>query len=194
MSAVSAKHLILMSYKWWLLVAVFLFGIGLALGLATPGGILGLASEDIAALEELADFVAPLPQALIFVFIFIKNVFAILMSFILSPFFCVVPVIALVINGGLIGLVSTSVIQEKSLGYALAGLLPHGILEFPALIMGEAVALSFGTTVILALLKKERRNLLLPNLRGNLKYLVIALILLLPAAIIETYVTPLLLD
>ena len=194
MSAVSAKQLILMSYKWWLLVAIFLFGIGLALGLATPGGILGVPSEDIVALEELADFVAALPQALVFIFIFIKNVFAILTSFILSPVFCLVPVIALVINGGLIGLVSTSVIQEKSLGYVLAGLLPHGIFEFPALIMGEAVALSFGTAVMLALLKKERRNLLLPNLRRNLRYLVIALILLLPAAIIETYVTPLLLD
>ncbi len=183
-----------MSYKWWLLVAIFLFSIGLALGLATPGGILGVPSEDIAAFEELADFVTPLPQALIFVFIFIKNVLVILMSFVLSPFLCLVPVIALFINGGIIGLVSTSVIQEKSLGYLLAGLLPHGILEFPALIMGEAVALSFGTAVILALFKKERRDLLLPNLRRNLRYLVIALILLLPAAIIETYVTPLLLD
>lgn len=194
MSVVPPKQLILMSYKWWLLVAVFLFGIGLALGLATPGGILGVPSEDIAALEELADFVAPLPQVLVFIFIFIKNVLVILTSFVLSPVFCLVPVIALVLNGGLIGLVSTSVIQEKSLGYVLAGLLPHGIFELPALIMGEAVALSFGTAVILALLKKERGNLVLPNLRRNLKYLVIALILLLPAAIIETYVTPLLLD
>jgi len=182
-----------MSYKWWLIVAIFLFGIGLALGLAIPTSSPGLPSEDIAALEKLADFLPSLPQVFVFVFIFLKNVLAVLISFALSPVFCLVPVIALLINGGLIGLVSTSVIQEKSLGYLLAGLLPHGILELPALIMGEAVALSFGTAVILALFKKEGKNLLLPNLRRNLRYLVIALILLLPAAIIETYVTPLLL-
>ncbi len=180
-----------MSYKRWLFVAIFLFGIGLALGLATPTGILSLSSEDIAALKKLADFLAPLPKASVFIFIFIKNVSAVLISFALSPVFCLVPVIALIFNGGLIGLVSTTVIQEKSLGYLLAGLLPHGIFELPALIMGEAVALSFGTAVMLALFKKERRNLLLPNLRHNLRYLALALALFLLAAITETYITPL---
>ncbi len=183
-----------MGYKRWLFVAIFLFGIGLVLGLATPTGIDGLLPEDIAALEELADFFAPLPQSTVFVVILIKNVSAILISFALSPIFCLVPVVALTFNGWLIGLVSAAVIQEKSLGYLLAGLLPHGIFELPALIMGEAVAFSFGTAVILALFRKERRNLLLPNFRRNLRYLGLALILLLPAAIIETYVTPLFLS
>ena len=85
------------------------------------------------------------------------------------------------------------VIQEESLGYLLAGLLPHGIFELPAFILGEAAALSFGTMAIVALFRKEGRNLLLPNLKQNSRYLMIALALLLPAAIIEAYVTPLLL-
>jgi len=180
-----------MSYKRWLFVAIFLFGIGLILGLATPASINGLLSEDVAALEELAEFLAPLPQSTVLVFILIKNVSAVLISFVLSPIFCLVPVIALIVNGWLIGLVSSIVIQEKSLGYLLAGLLPHGIFELPALIMAQAVALSFGTALILALFKKERRNLLLPNLKQNLRYLIVALALFLPAAIIETYITPL---
>ena len=182
-----------MSYKRWIFLAVFLFGIGLVWGLATPMSIISIFSEDVAALEELADFLTPLPQASVFVLIFIKNVSAVLISFVLSPIFCLVPVLALIINGGFLGSVSTLVIQEESLGYLLTGLLPHGILELPALIMGEAVALSFGVAVTLALFKKERRNLLLPNLRQNLRYLIVAFTLFLPAAIIETYVTPLLL-
>ena len=100
---------------------------------------------------------------------------------------------ALTVNGWLLGFISVMVSQEKSVGFVLAGLLPHGIFELPALILGEAAALSFGAVVILALFKKERRSLLLPSLKQNLKYLMIALALLLPAAIIETYVTPLLL-
>jgi len=183
-----------MSYKRWLLIAIFLFGIGLVLGLATPASIVGVLSEDVAAFEEFAEVLAPLPQSSIFVFIFIKNVSAVLLSFAFSPIFCVMPVLALAVNGWLLGWVSTMVIQEKSLGYLLAGLLPHGIFELPALIMGEAVALSFGTAVILAVFKKEKRNLLLPNLRQNLKYLTIALALFLIAAIIEAYLTPLLLS
>ena len=180
-----------MNYKRWLLIAACLFGIGLVLGLTTSTGIAGLLAEDIAALEELAESLGELPQLAVFVVILVKNASALLISFAFSPIFCLVPLIALILNGWLLGLVSTAVIQEKSLGYLLAGVLPHGIFEIPALIMGEAVAFSFGTAVLLALFKKERRNLLLLNVRQNLRYLIVALALLLPAAIIETYVTPL---
>jgi stage II sporulation protein M len=89
--------------------------------------------------------------------------------------------------------VSTIIAQEKSIGFVLAGLLPHGVFELPALILGEAAALSFGVAAMLALFKKERRSLLLPNLKQNLIYILIAFALLLPAAIIEAFVTPLLL-
>jgi len=59
--------------------------------------------------------------------------------------------------------------------------------------LGEAAALSFGAVTILALFRKERRNLLLPSFKRNLRYLMVALVLLVPAAIIEIYITPLLL-
>ena len=181
-----------MSYKRWIFIAIAIFGIGLVLGLVTPSSIASLISEEIVALEELGASLVPF-SIFTLVFIFIKNVVALLVSFVLSPILCLAPILALTANGWLISFALASVAQEKSLGYVLAGLLPHGVLELPALIMAQAAALSFGTMAMLALIKKERRSLLLPNLKQNLKYLVIALALLLPAAIIETYVTPLLL-
>ena len=72
---------------------------------------------------------------------------------------------------------------------ALAGLLPHGVLEIPAIVMGEAAALSFGVSVMAALFSRVKRAMM-PRFRQDLKYLLIALILLVPAAIIETFVTP----
>ena len=181
-----------MNFQRWLFLAIFLFGAGLVWGLTfsidTPGPL----AENVDSLKKLSDFLLPLPQTSIFVFIFLKNVVAVLVGFALSPFFCLVPAMALVLNGGLLGLVSSSVVQEKSLGFLLAGILPHGIFEIPAFIIGEAAALSFGTAVMLAVVKKERRKLLLPNLRQNARYLALAVVLLFPAAIIETYVTPLL--
>ena len=179
-----------MGYKWWLIIAIALFVVGLVLGLCTPTSLAGPASQEVNALEQLADFLASLPRWSLFLIIFLKNVTAVLFSFILSPFFCLVPILALTVNGWLIGVVSAAVIEGKSVTYLLAGLLPHGILELPALIMGEAVALSFGVTVMLAIFRRERRGLILPSLRQNAKYLAIALGLFLPAAIIETYLTP----
>lgn len=175
-------------------MATFFFTAGLILGLASSAGIEDLFAQDIAALEGLAELLTPLPQSSFLAMVLIKNISALSISLVLSPIFLLVPLIALTFNGGLIGLVSAAVIQQESLGYLLAGMLPHGIFELPALIMGEAVALSFGTAVILAIFKKEKRSQLLPNVKSNLRYLGIALALLVLAAIMETYVTPLFLS
>ncbi len=182
-----------MSYKWCILIAVCLFSVGLVLGLMPPAGITGFISEDITAIGQFADILASFPPALIALLIFLKNASALLLSFVLSPILCLVPILALTANGALLSFISVIVVQEESLGFLLAGLLPHGILELPALIIGEAAALSFGAMVIVALFKKETKSLLLPSLKQNLRYLVIAFALLVPAAIIETFVTPLLL-
>lgn len=181
-----------MSYKRWIFIAVFLFGIGFALGLATPAGIASLLSEEISAIKQFSSILVPF-NALTALLILAKNASALLLSFFFSPILCLAPILALTLNGWLLAFVSTLVIQQESLGYVLAGLFPHGIFELPALILGEAAALSFGAMAILALFKKERRKLLPLSLKQNLRYLMLALALLLPAAIIETYVTPLLL-
>ncbi|HUU64912.1 MAG TPA: stage II sporulation protein M [Dehalococcoidales bacterium] len=179
-----------MSYKKWIFIAVGLFAIGIALGLAMPANIAGLLTDDLAALEAFASILGPFKVTTALI-IFLKNVSALLVSFLFSPLLCLVPILALTVNGWLLSFVSVIVVQEESLGLLLAGLLPHGIFELPALIIGEAAALSFGTMTIVALIAKNRRSQLLPNLKRNLRYLVIACALLLPAAIIETYITPL---
>jgi stage II sporulation protein M len=186
-----------MRYKYWILIAIGLFVTGLVIGLgisaAMPASIARLFSEELSALEELAATFGPF-QATTAIFIYFKNASVLLLSFIFSPILCVVPVLVLVFNGSLISLLSVMVVEQESIGLLLAGLLPHGIFEIPAIIIGEAAALSFGTTAIIALLSKERKNSLLPVFKQNLKYLLLALILLVPAAIIETFVTPLLLQ
>lgn len=182
-----------MKYRWWIFIAILLFGIGIGFGLVTPTSIASLISEDLVALEEFSGMLVPF-EVSTFILIFVKNALAVLISFILSPIFCLVPILTLTLNGWLLAFISSMVVEEKSLGFVLAGLLPHGIIELPALFIGEAAALSLGAMAMVALFKKERKNLLLSSLRQNSKYLLIALALLLPAALIETYITPLLVN
>ena len=179
-----------MTYKKWIFIAIGLFVLGMASGLAVPVSISDVLAEDLEALKQLAAMLAPFKISTA-AFIFLKNVSALIFSFIFSPVLCLLPVLALTVNGWLLSFISAAVVQEESLGLLLAVLLPHGIFELPALIIGEAAALSFGAMAIVALISKKRRSQLSPNLKQNLKYLLLAFALLLPAAIIETYVTPL---
>lgn len=180
-----------MRYRWWIVIAIALFGAGIALGLTDPLNIGSLLSDELASLGELGRILTPFTFTM-FIFIFIKNAVALLFSFAFSPILAIVPVATLVLNGWILGLVSTTVMEQESLGFVLAGLLPHGVIELAALFIGEAAALSFGIMAVIALFKKEKRGRLLPSLRQNLRYLAIALLLMLPAAAIETYLTPLL--
>ncbi|MFH1382473.1 MAG: stage II sporulation protein M [Chloroflexota bacterium] len=177
-----------MKYRWWIGITALLYAGGLLLGLVTPASVASFPAQDVENLKKLADFLSPLPRPAVFVFILVKNMTVVLISFAFSPIFCLAPIVTLILNGWLLGFVATSVIQERSIGYLLVGIVPHGIFEIPALIIGEAVALNFGISIMLAIFKKGAWP---PDLKRNLKYLVISLILFLPAAFIETYITPL---
>ncbi len=176
-----------MNFKKWLIVAAGLFTIGLIIGLVAPADFL---SQEIKNLEETAEEIVGLPLLAIFLFVLFKNVTSILVSFTLSPILLLVPVTALILNGWILGAVSAVVAQEESLGFVLAGVLPHGIIEIPAFIVAEAAALGIGFTVMVALLKKEKRPQVTPAFKQNLRYLIIAAVLLVPAALIETFITP----
>ena len=150
-------------------------------------------SAELQPMENLAKFINSLPAWAMFVIILLKNMSAVIFSFILSPLFLIVPVFSLVFNGWVIGVVSNQVIAQHSIGYLLAGLLPHGIFEIPALFIGEAAAFGFGIAIMRAVVSPNQREQLPAKLKSNLKYLVISLVILVPAALMETFVTPLLL-
>lgn len=179
-----------MRFKWWIIISVGLFGIGMAGGLAVPVGAASIFSEELLYLEELAKLLEPF-KASTAAFIFFKNVSAVLVSLIFSPLLCLLPILALTLNGFLLSFISVAVIKENSLGLLVAGILPHGIFEIPALIIGEAAALSFGAMIIIAIFSKPTRERLPSHLKLSLRYMLLSFALLVPAAIIETFVTPL---
>ena len=163
-----------MTFKKWLLLAAGIYIFSLIVGLLLPIDTLpeGMTTD----FDELAQLLDDMSPGAVFFFILFRNSSVLLLSFVFAPGFLAAPLLALAVNGGVLGLVASLVVQEESLGFRLAGVLPHGIREIPAI------------------LKKEARPKLLPSLRKNFRYLTIALLLLLPAAAIETFITPLLID
>ncbi len=180
-----------MTYKKWIIVASSLFLLGLLLGLTVTTGFLAdQFTENVTSLEELVSFLVTLPLPLISLIIFTQNVITLLISIIFSPILCIVPIVVLLLNGGLISFVAREAVSQESVGFVLAALLPHGIFEIPAFIIGEAAALSWGATVMVTVLKKHNGNNIVFSLIRNLKIFALAIVILLVAALIETFVTP----
>jgi len=176
------------AYRQWVYITSFIFAIGITVGVIAPANF-GPIQEIIGGLDELGNLLLP-STFLMLIVILLKNFIALLLSFILSPFFLIVPTVSLFLNGWVIGLVSLYVIKEYSLVYLLTGVLPHGIFEIPAFIIAHAAAFNIGLALMQALFIKTKRGQLRPRIMTSVKYMAIACILLVPAAIVETFVTP----
>jgi uncharacterized membrane protein SpoIIM required for sporulation len=74
---------------------------------------------------------------------------------------------------------------------ALAGLLPHGLFELPALILASAAVMRIGAVLVTPQVGRSMGEIMLEALADWVKvFLVLVLPLLGVAALIETYVTP----
>ncbi len=181
----------MIGYRTWLLIAGCLFLFSIIAGLFFPFEI---SLEDLAPLGGSLSEIEQLDAPLFFIIILLNNIFVIIFTFFLSPLGCLVPLAALTLNGLIIGSISGIIIEQHSIWFLLAGLIPHGILEIPAIIIAMAASLNFGCLVVSSLFKKELRATVMPGLFANLKPVMISLALLVPAAMIEAFITPLLLN
>ncbi|WP_048084315.1 stage II sporulation protein M [Archaeoglobus profundus] len=138
---------------------------------------------------ESLSFVKDLPQAMIFAVIFVNNTVKSFVNMLLGLAFGVIPVLFIAINGFTIGVVSAVVSKNVGLLKVLLMLIPHGILEIPAVL----IACSYGLKLGIATLNRARGvsvDIKFEIKRAVRAYLKYVMPMLLVAAFIETYVTP----
>lgn len=149
----------------------------------------------LGALEDILQFFRPFEVTTV-LFVYAKNVVAVLMMWLLGFLFIIPAIISLGFNGYLIGYTVTYLSVKFSLFFALAGILPHGIFELPALILaGVAGTLAGFSTIkkILAILGRGEWSFRY-GVSRSFKLVKYSVILLIPAAIIEVYITPIILE
>ncbi len=179
--------------KFWFLGVTVLFAACLAAGLTLPAPE-AMIEDTLGGYATLFEMLADLPPIALALFILVNNVITLLFSFAFAPLLGLVPLFVVGFNGWLIGVMAALIIRTEGIGYAVKGLLPHGIIEIPAFLFAEAVALSFAVTLLSSLFVPEKRPQLFPSFVRHLKMLGIAAALLIPAALIEVFVTGRLLE
>ena len=161
---------------------------------AVMGYFAAAADSELAAtwMQQLEVFkwILSLNPLLIMLAIFLKNFLACAMSVLLGLGFGLVPLLVLTSNGFMIGVVSYSIIHKQGLFYLMAGIVPHGIIELPTILLGISLGFRLGYLLALTILGEK------VDLAGETRIAVHFLVrwflpLLFLAAAIETFITPL---
>ncbi len=172
----------------------------LSAGMFFGSGVLGYAAggqpEARKTMDSLASAIMPLMELgslELLLFIFLNNVVKAGAVVLLGLFLGIPPAIFLMTNGMVAGLVIYQVMAERGLGHTLAGLLPHGVVELPALLLAGSLGLEVGGEVFRWLRRRPSRvrRRLRRVIRPYLIYVAPALAM---AAVIEVFITPLFLQ
>lgn len=173
----------------FIFISLTIFFLGIFIGYFSANGLRSMVEE----VESFFSPLAGLPLPILTIIILVNNIFKTFLHMILGVLFAIPPVIFALINGLILGVIGFFVVEEKGLLFLLAGILPHGILEIPALLLSCALGIKIGMSIIR---KIRGENLSISSIMGScIKfYFKTVAPLLLLAAFVEVYVTPLLLQ
>lgn len=181
-----------------LLLAALLFIAGGIAGWVGTGSLQNLLYQQLQGLGQISGDLreSSNPQLSFFIFIFLNNSIKSVVIIFLGALLGILPALFLLINGAVIGyLIHLNAIQGQDLFTLIVkGLLPHGIIEIPAIIIACAFGLKFGSRVLSAMFRAGRRSggegADWPDfMRQTLTASVWIVILLFVAAIIESTIT-----
>ncbi|NJE03257.1 stage II sporulation protein M [Thermococcus sp. MV11] len=173
------------TFGYLLLVFLLASFAGYGIGTASPG-------TAVDAVKRIIEQIGPISDSSFenFVKIFTNNATVALMTFLSGLFFGLGPWFIMAFNGLMVGLVVLAVhrMSEVPMGQIILGLIPHGVIEIPAIALAGVAGIVWYREIIGGEGSGEERFK-----RGavkGLKLFVLSVLLLLVAAFIEAYVTP----
>ncbi|WP_170314960.1 stage II sporulation protein M [Saccharibacillus brassicae] len=185
--------------KGYMLSAAALFIAAIALGTINADGLQRLLLSQIEGLQGVVQNLQQSDNVTLsfFTFIFLNNAIKSVLVILLGAFFGLIPLIFLLINGMVLGfVVMVSHEQGENITELIfKGLLPHGILELPAIVIACAYGMKFGGLVIGSLfsLGAGKRERLAARWEHGMKQMLGAafwiVIMLFVAAAIESTIT-----
>ncbi len=173
-------------------IIVGLFVVSAAIGYMIPGASPDAAKSLLAGLQEKADQLSGQSSPVMMLGIFANNVMGSLMAMIFGLAAGLFPILFIVSNGMVIGIVLELIVVKMGAGAGLLvfalGILPHGIFELPAVFLSAAIGLKLGYEALRSLYRRQD-SVTGELMRGLMIFLFWVLPILLVAAFVETYVT-----
>jgi len=186
---------------FWLSLIIFIFGI--IAGYFFHNQFQPLIDQMAENIKNIITEMGPTPSvSKLFSTIFITNLTSSLTLMLFGILFGIIPLTSLFANGLLLGYIyyQSTIVQGLNWYQILIGIIPHGILELPAVFLAAAFGFRIAHLIIQTITlgwKRDKREIIKTEWSHTKKdfflILIIIVSFLLIAAIIESTITPLLL-
>ncbi|MGH7769960.1 MAG: stage II sporulation protein M [Candidatus Binatia bacterium] len=173
----------------YFVASVLLLLAGAACGVATSTYAPGLSAGRTEALREFTRLFLGLPKPYLALAIFLNNTVKTLAVVVLGAFGGILPLIFLLVNGYVLGIVLHASIRSGALSAFFLAIAPHGLIELPAILLGTSIGLKLGVHGIKRAWGKEERPLRPEVMHGLRFFFVVIVPLLFLAALIEAFIT-----
>lgn len=173
-----------------ILLSILVFFISAIMGYVFTSTNPETADFSLQELESLVELIEGLSPLQIMFFIFLNNSIKSLFAILLGVFLGVIPLIFLAYNGFILGVVAYVFSSDKSFIFILAAILPHGIIELPMIFLSVAIGMRVGIDSF-DFLRGRPSNVKAELSRGLSVFFRFVVPMLLIAAVVETFITPL---
>ncbi|MDN5310951.1 MAG: stage sporulation protein [Methanolobus sp.] len=181
--------LFLTELKPYIVLSTLVFALSIAAGYIAYGLYPELAMQSASGLEELVQMLEGLSPLEIMLLIFINNTIAMFIAVLFGIVLGIVPFLVLVFNGFIIGTIVRMLLIDNGLAFIVAGLVPHGIIEIPLLLLSTSIGMRIGFEVLRAIAGKPS-DIKQEFLKGMKFFFYWMVPLIFLAALIETFITP----
>jgi stage II sporulation protein M len=169
--------------KAYLLSLTLIFCASAVLGVFAPESVKQWVLELF--LSSLGSF-RDVTGANLFVYILVRNVTVSFLSLVFGLLLGIVPLLCISLNGFFLGVVYVQVAEGMGYWKAALKIVPHGILEIPALLIAASYGLWLGVNILRRIRGKETEPVGAQVKHALKRYIVVVVPLLVVAAGIET--------
>ena len=173
----------------YLKTSLVIFGSGIVIGLMAVSHFPFLAQHFESSVVGFVKIFHGLSKLELAAAIFLNNTLKTVLAILLGSLFGVIPAVFLLGNGIALGVIFSLSAQTRGLWLSLLSIVPHGLLELPAVFLGTSIGLMVGSRVMKQFFSRPETTIGSELVQGLRFFITVILPLLFIAALVEAFLT-----
>jgi stage II sporulation protein M len=173
----------------YLKTSLVIFGSGIVIGLMAVSHFPLLAEHFESSVVGFVKNFRGLSKLELAAAIFLNNTLKTVLAILLGSLFGIIPAVFLLGNGIALGVIFSLSAQTRGLWLSLLSIVPHGLLELPAVFLGTSIGLMVGSRVMKQFFRPPKTTIGSELVQGLRFFIKVILPLLFIAALVEAFLT-----